>query len=89
MSNGYEFFALSESRKRCLNGEYAIFAEGGFDGFWIRALGQEELAVVLPVDGFRVALLLVFGVDLNRNETMFFFFQKNSLFNDKYFSKFG
>lgn len=62
--DGDELLALAEGREGRLDGQDAVFAEGRLDGLGIRALRQQELTVVLPVDGLCVGLLLVLGVDL-------------------------
>jgi hypothetical protein len=61
--DGDELLALAEGREGCLDGQNSVFAQGRLDGLRIRALRQQELAVVFPVDGLCVGLLLMLGVD--------------------------
>ena len=51
-------------RQGRLHREDAVPGEGRADGLWVGPRGEQELAVVLAVDGLAVALLLVLCVDL-------------------------
>ena len=69
MRDGDELLTLADGGKGRLDGEHAVLAQGRLDGLRVRALGQQELTVVLPVHGLRVGLLLVLGVDLRNKDT--------------------
>lgn len=62
--NGNQSFAGSQCRQRCIHGEDTILAKGRANRFGIDTLGQQELAIVFPVDALCVWLLLVLGVHL-------------------------
>jgi hypothetical protein len=50
-------------RQRRLHREDAVLRQRRLDGLWIGTLGEQELAVVLTVDGLALALFLVLGVN--------------------------
>lgn len=54
----------SDGRQGSFHRQDAVFGEGGLDELGVGALGEQELSVVLAIDGAVVGLLLVLGVDL-------------------------
>ena len=59
-----EFLAGTECGKWSLDGEHAVLAERRLDALGIRSFRQQEFAIILPVDGLALGLLLVLGMDL-------------------------
>jgi hypothetical protein len=52
--------------QRRLHRQHTVLAQGALDVLGVGALGQQELAVVLPVHALAVRLLLVLGVNLQK-----------------------